>query len=86
MPKPEIWLSSLIPSWVEGWPTAHDIPPGKGQSMWKIRDAIFYPHFVDVAIRLSVFFKMFSRDVYLHMKDHSQITLVLKFNIEFIKF
>jgi len=68
-----------------GQPSAHDIPLGKGQSMWKMRDATRYPHFVEVAVRWSVFL-VFSRDGYLRMTNHSQVTLVLKFNTEFIKF
>lgn len=66
----------------EGRPSAHDVPCVEGLSTWNIRNVT---PLVDVAERLSVF-KMSSREVHLHMKDHSQVTLVLKCNIEFIKF
>ena len=68
-----------------GQPSAHDIPLRKGQCLRKTGDATHYPHFVDVAIRWSVFL-VFSRDGYLHMTNRSQVTLVLRFNTEFIKF
>lgn len=85
MPKLEMWSSSLTPFWMAGQPSAHDIPLGKEQCLWKTGDATHYPYFVDVAIRWSAFL-VFSRDGYWHMTNCSQVTLVLRFNTEFTKF
>ena len=51
-----------------GQPSAHDIPLGKGQSMWKMGDGARYPHFIDVAVRWC-FFSVLKGQLFAHDKS-----------------
>ena len=68
MPKLEMWSSSLTPFWMAGQPSAHDIPLGKEQCLWKTGDATHYPYFVDVAIRWSAFLSVLKGRLLAHDK------------------
>lgn len=85
MHKPEIWLSSLIASCMEGRPSAHDVRTLCGGDV-RMEHTWRATPLADVPERLSVFKMSSGEEVHLHMKDHLQVTLVLKCNIELIKF